>query len=217
MAEGSNGAPYMQRPARVAHIVGWTAVLGLAAALLHPECYILPLARILLGVAAVVLWIFAAAGRQDWLSSLPGRLAMTGLVAIIFDWTRGVSVASFKLAALDVAPSWSIIPLIVLVAAWLVQVARGRSQVRSAGVFPLAVVLTAGLVIVVALMCFPLFGFRFDVGTDTFASLIVTAIQYVGLALAGLETFGRGAPRWALVVLGLLLVAKAVLSAAFPG
>jgi len=217
LAEGGNDAPGMERLARAAHIVGWVAVLGLAAALLHPGCYILLQARLLLGAAVVVLWVVAATGRQDWLSSLPGRLTMTGLLVIIFDWTRGVSAASFKLTALEVAPSWSIIPLVVLVAAWLVEVVWGRSSHRSAGVFPPAVILSAALVIIVALICFPLFGFRFDVGADTFASLIVTALQYVGIALAGMEIFGRGAPRWAVVMLGLLLAAKVVLSTAFPG
>ena len=220
MAEDTTGVSRAQRVSRAAYLVGCLAAIGLAAALLHPECYVLPEAplrgRTLLGAAALALWVIVALRRQAILSTLPGRLVMAGALAVIFDWTRGVSFAGFQLGSLKVEPSWSIIPLVVLTAAWLVQVAHEQSSPRSAGAFPLAVLLSSGLLIAVALLCFPLFGFRYDVGTDTFASVLVTAVQFGVLALSGLDLFGRGMPRWGLVALGAMLAAKVVLQSVMP-
>ena len=217
MPEDDSSGPYGQRIGRAAHIVGCLAVVGLAASLLHSECYVLARERALLAAGALALWVFAAAGRHALLTTLPGRLAMTGALVVVFDWTRVESLASFEVAGLEVALSWSIIPLTVLVVVWLVHVAQGQSNPRSAGPFPLAVLLASGLVLLVGLICFPLFGLAYEVGADTFLSLVVTALQFGGLAVAVLDLLGRGMPRWALVLMGAALMAKALLAGVMSG
>jgi hypothetical protein len=197
---------------RAAHVAGWLGVIGLAAALLHPGCYVLPRARVLLGIGALALWAIAGAGRQRVLVSLPARLAMTGALVVLFEATRGASFASLEIGGMAVAPSWGLIPLAVLVAAWLVALAQGRGSLGAASPFPLAVLLAAGLVVLVAIVCFPLIGFRYSLGPEALAGVVVTVVQFAGLALAGLDTFGREMPRWMLIVLGIVLAAKAVLA-----